>query len=403
MSAPGARTVSFQGHLLRPSRRLPAMFAAIALLAGAYSVAGPTSATGENILAFAIFLGAFAISLTTLLHRRRSRPHIVTASPKGLELDTTLVATPEKILRVQVLEDPAEVGAVDQVQLELESGSLELGVPRDQVEPLLSALAIRPESRSASFRLKLDLRIRLAAISLLAVPLVVSTRKPVLLITFSLGLLAFLVRYVNGRALVGVDGVRIEWGPLDRFVPYSAVHSVQPVGEPPFGVVLTLQDPATGKPTGRSQRLYAAPPLLRREITEGPRMALQIERTHRAFQRGTSSSAGLHARLARGGRPVAEWLRALRQEAARADYRSVALGREQLVAILGSPDSPAESRIAAAALLRTDPDGPARVRVAALSTATPGVDAALEELAAADSDAAAEEAIQRFVDDTPPP
>jgi hypothetical protein len=400
MSAPEPRAVSFEGHRVRPSRRLPAVFTAIALLAGAYSLAGPTSATGENILAFAIFLGALVVALTTVVDRRGSHatPTVVSASRAGLELDSSLVATPEKILRVQIVDDPAEVGAVDQVEFELESGRLELAVPRDQVEPLLAALTVRPESRSATFRLKLDLRVRLAAVGAVALPLAIWTTKPALLITFSLGLLAFLLRYVNGRALVGVDGIRIEWGPLERFVPYSQIESVQPLGDPPDGVALELKDPATGRPTGQSRRLYAAPPLHRRQISDGPRMARQIERTHRAFTQGASSGADLHARLARGGRPVAEWLRALRQEAARADYRSVALGREQLVAILESPDSPAESRVAAAAILRAQEDGPARVRVAARATAAPGIDAALEELADAESDEETTAALHRFVE-----
>jgi hypothetical protein len=377
------------------------VFGAVALLAGAYVIAGPTSAAGENFLAFAIFLGAVALALRSLADGGpRATPVHVSASSDGLVLDVTTVATPQQIRRVQILETGRAPDAVDHVHFELESGTLALAVPRDRVEPLLAALAVQPEDRSAAFRLKLPLLLRLGALGVLALPLAIWTAKPAPLITFSLILLAFLLRYLPGRALVGVDGVRIGWGPFERFVPHAAIKSVQALGDSTttVGVALELQDPTTGEPTGKTQHLYAAPALYRVQLSDGLRLATQIKRAHGGFLRGASRDEDLHARLARGDRSAAEWLSALRQASARADYRSVALGSEQLIGVLDSPDSPAESRIAAAAILRAQEDGPARVRVAARRAAAPGVDAALEELARAESDEETLAALQRFVE-----
>jgi hypothetical protein len=80
-----------------------------------------------------------------------------------------------------------------------------------------------------------------------------------------------------------------------------------------------------------------------------------------------------------------------------AGYRAAAAGLDRLEQVLVAPESPADSRIAAAAvLLRNHDVGRARVQAAATSCASPHVREALETLLATEDEAELASALESF-------
>jgi hypothetical protein len=96
--------------------------------------------------------------------------------------------------------------------------------------------------------------------------------------------------------------------------------------------------------------------------------------------------------LDRAGRTIPEWRTALAALARRGtDYRASGLSPDDLTALLGSPDTPAERRLAAALTLTAGhhPAAGERIRVAAAQCASERLRAALEGVSAGEVDEAA--------------
>jgi hypothetical protein len=92
--------------------------------------------------------------------------------------------------------------------------------------------------------------------------------------------------------------------------------------------------------------------------------------------------------LARSGKPIDEWRRALDELRAEADYRRATVREEDLWQVVEDPHAPADVRAGAAVVLRPtlDATGRERVRVAAEATASPKLRIALDAVSSGDDD-----------------
>lgn len=176
---------------------------------------------------------------------------------------------------------------------------------------------------------------------------------------------------------IGTDGVLLHGAFRDRFVPHAkikrAVHTKGGVAGAYHFVRIDLED-------GRSHRIPAA--------NEGEAATL-IHRLEAARSvAGTQDRARLLEIIARDGRPLPEWKRALATVMARAGYRTAGHDLEEMMRIVEDPAAPREQRIAAALAARPHggDDAARRIRVAAGACAEPKLRVALESASSGEID-----------------
>ncbi len=184
------------------------------------------------------------------------------------------------------------------------------------------------------------------------------------------------------RASVGADGVLVEWLWRRRFVPFEDLSRVEPFVDwrGNRGVALDLK-------SGKEVKL----PFPTRFTTEQEHeeRTLWVRRIEQAAEIHRLAQADQGVVLpARGERPAAEWVQALRAtgSGASADHRTAPLEVDTLFRIVEDPGGEPGRRIAAAIALSasTDAGGKERLRIAASTTAAPELREALE-LAAAEA------------------
>jgi hypothetical protein len=192
------------------------------------------------------------------------------------------------------------------------------------------------------------------------------------LIFFGLFALHFnLVRAVLGPAqvVVGADGIVVEHGFRNRFVPHDRLASVVVKHD---AVDLTLTDGSRVR--ARARHLT---------VEEQAELSARVEAALAAFRRGGIAAESL-SRLDRGGRALGDWRAALHAILEQhGSYRETPLTRDQLLEVLESAAAPAERRLGAALSLSAagDADVSARIRVAAEACANPRVRIALAKVA----------------------
>jgi len=184
---------------------------------------------------------------------------------------------------------------------------------------------------------------------------------------------ALTLRLARAWWVVGTDGLLVRGAfRRPRFVPYAQIESLQVIGT---AVEARLRD-------GGSLLLHS-----RYDTMKGSRPIVGVHalmaRIQQACARhGTQEPAVVLAPLlARGGRDVATWLRALgRLDDAREPFRVASIPRERLWSAVEDPREQVEIRAAAAGALRTDlrEEDRVRMRVAATSCASPRLRVALE-------------------------
>lgn len=232
-----------------------------------------------------------------------------------------------------------------------------------------------------------DLLNRLDAADLSA-PLTFATLVPMMV----LGALA--MRRVKPEVTIGSDGVIVAGGSIrakKRFYPLDKVASVDVVRAPNARnqtlTVVKLRmvdgsdaDIASFLSTARTEALADT-------------LANRVREAIAA--RDAAPAAEASSLLDDVGESVGAWLGSLRKLATQGDgYRSTALTRDRLVALVDDARAALRSRIGAAVLLaeKADAEGLARVRVAADACAAPRVRLALEKVADGAIDQAAIEA-----------
>ncbi|MBW2523281.1 MAG: CvpA family protein [Deltaproteobacteria bacterium] len=196
------------------------------------------------------------------------------------------------------------------------------------------------------------------------------------------------------RVLVGSDGVLFSWMGVNKFVPYSELDLVIPVGG-------SSADDRVGRfPDDAVELHYRDGSKYRFGVkrSDQEKIADAISRRLDAYQRREAAegaeAGGEHAaleaarrQLQRKDRPVEEWLAALQGKAAD-PYRGT-LQRDQLWEVLRDPSSPNTARAAAAKLLRCRVEDRDEIRVIAEATAQPRMRVALETAASEEEEEAA--------------
>jgi hypothetical protein len=206
------------------------------------------------------------------------------------------------------------------------------------------------------------------------------------------------LRKLRQRTLtVGADGIAVRnaFG-TETLLPYSNVRSITQTG---VDVSISLED---GKESRFGFGLNPTGDYWQRCLRRASMLTAILETTRTAYQRaGALGEAGRKAAiLARGGRPVTEWVNALRSlNETQASFRSATIPDDELWRITEDPTERQPVRVAAAVALRDrlDDHGTQRLRVVADSCAAPRLRIALD--AAVDrNDASLAEALAQLED-----
>jgi hypothetical protein len=195
-----------------------------------------------------------------------------------------------------------------------------------------------------------------------------------LLVVLGLYGLVALPMVLPQKVSVGDDGILLTWAGRRKFVPYSVLRDVHAT---PLGVTLELVDDSTleirlsHRADADEQRRTA----MVRRIREG------VE-AHRAL-----GPAEDEAVLARGSRRHDAWIRDMSTLGiADAGYRSIAIPRERLWAVLENPAADPSAREGAALALHARLDDEERERLLAISqkSASPRLRIAIDAVTTAD-------------------
>ena len=191
---------------------------------------------------------------------------------------------------------------------------------------------------------------------------------------------AAVARILGGSVRVGTDGIAFRHRLRRRFVPFSDLAAVDPVER---AVVLRYRD-------GRTETVPLA--------SDSPNLPSQVAWCVHDQLNTSEGAVAAESLLGRGGRPLAAWREAvvdlLRP---RADYRAVAVSREDLLRVLADAHATIEHRLGAAMALagEDDPEARTRIRVVAEESASAPVREAFAVIARGEHD---EEALQQALD-----
>jgi membrane protein YdbS with pleckstrin-like domain len=198
-------------------------------------------------------------------------------------------------------------------------------------------------------------------------------------------LMVLAMLFGRARWVVGNDGLLVRRGiRRPRFVPYSEIESVEVSGP---RLTARLRDQKTLVLASLNDAHKGSRP-----IVGANALAARIEQA-RARAGSLEPTGGLASLLARGGRDVGTWLRALVQlDDPGAPFRGNAVPRDRLWGAVEDPSEPIEIRAAAAGALRVHlrDEERVRLRVAATACASPRLRVALEAAEGKDDAAFAE-------------
>lgn len=199
----------------------------------------------------------------------------------------------------------------------------------------------------------------------------------------ALGMMAFFGPLWGTRSqiTVGADGVLASWMGKERFCPYAEVARFERTAT---GGILHKRD-------GSQFPVVVSAMLGQKPLANLDRATVvgRIEDALRLYQTGALAPGAVDPNaLARNGRPVSDWVSALRASLNAETFRSAALVPEELWKMIVSPEATAEARAAAAVVLAPSLDdaGKERLRVAASTTASPQLRVVLESAANGDDD-----------------
>jgi hypothetical protein len=341
--------------------------AAVGAIAGA--VSAPLAALMLSLrtapLGAVAVLGVTATVFAAVVANRRLRRNVT------LDLDP------------RTIEDGYEAGS--KVVLQARNGSVIEAEPVDRSpRDVLSELGLTLDQRALDASLRgvlggftrglLAFMITWLAAAFVMAPLHFFAALTIVPPVLAIAMTALVVKRLRPHVVVGLDGIRRAGVLRPRFVPYSAIRSVRvlafdPNQAPGEQIVIDAEGgplvlPLVAQPRAKVDALVA-------RIRDG--RARYEQESARALES-----------LERAGRPVAEWLAALRKLAAGGGFRDAALDRSDLERVVADPKVPLERRVGAALALRDDPQARVSVRVAADQAADPRVRVALE--AACDED-----------------
>ncbi|HEY2365201.1 MAG TPA: hypothetical protein VGH87_02405, partial [Polyangiaceae bacterium] len=179
---------------------------------------------------------------------------------------------------------------------------------------------------------------------------------------------------LRSTVLVGPDGIRVvsPWRLVRKFISFADVARAEASA---WGVTLTLKSEKTIE-------LRTAAQAKTKDETRDALVARVNAGIASLVARGPSVDAA--ALVARGGRAIDEWMKALAAIAnPKASYRAPSVPVESFWRVLEDPAADPTARVGAAMALRKqlDDEGRARVRVVAENSAHPKVRVALDALA----------------------
>jgi hypothetical protein len=181
-------------------------------------------------------------------------------------------------------------------------------------------------------------------------------------------------RFGHPQAIVGADGIRVTGGVRTRFIPFTEIEGAT-LGAAPWQGLRQVGSSVLVQ--RRHKKAFHLPTI--GQTSDEVRGLLQRIRTGA----GALSSGGrdkLLGMLERKGRTPATWKADLhRVAAAGGGFRDLAVGPDDLEAVLHDPTALADRRVGAALALRAiDPSRGPRIRVAAAASANEKLRVALE-------------------------
>ncbi len=399
-----AKTIAINGRLMRRNN-LPPALACVGLVVLMALALHPATDTPGKLLAAPICLLLGVIALVTAARNSYplGQPCTVSASKGELQISGLPPVARDAIRGLTTQAVQQTEARLSHLTIELQDRRIWLELRSEDVEPLLEAFALRPEHRRATYPIGFGFLQRLAVTTILVAPALfwpeidrrVDLLSVALLLMLSLVValpFAWLAGFLRGRAEVGIDGLSVRWL-RRRFIPFSALSAVdREKGWHGLTALLCLR-------AGSTVRLRTPAPLANADAqrAQGEQLCDHLRLAFDNFGETQSETAALFSALRRGEQNGQQWLETARAVALGAGYRAAAAGLDRLEQVLVAPESPADSRIAAAAvLLRNHDVGRARVQAAATSCASPHVREALETLLATEDEAELASALESF-------
>ncbi len=313
------------------------------------------------------------VALTRGAPEARGTKRRVAVDRRGLSVDGALVVPRHALLRARVLDEGTEHAVLVETRGFARTYTLRVGSARS-AQGLADVLEQPPEEISEFDALPpWAHRMRWLAIVLTTSPWIlfnILRHMPgftILVVLALYGVIA-LPMVLPQKITVGEDGLLLRWAGRRRFIPFSALVSAEST---PLGVKLELEDDAIEIRLGHRADSFGA----RREA-----MLARIEEgmeAHRALEPAEDA-----ALLARGTRSLDDWMRDLEALGLgdAGGYRTIAMPRERLWAVLENARAEASAREGAALALRSSLHDDERERIAAIAqkSASPRLRVALD-------------------------
>ncbi|AKT40510.1 hypothetical protein [Chondromyces crocatus] len=324
-------------------------------------------------------------------------PATLRVSARGVVLDGRL-ALPRTRVRAGFL-IPARQGVIVRIERRLGAALELLVADHEQGRDLLRALDLDSSQTTASFRLRslgLGLRaLRLGALAAFAVCagalLGALTLDAPAALPFAIALLALVllasvvILSVPARAMVGTDGVLVSWFWRERFIAHADLVRASVTYQRVPGVLLTLE-------SGRTLLLPTRLGWNHEQVVRETRMLSERIEVGLSEARASGFTHD-EERLARGKRPLPDWIRHLRAlgAGADADHRTAPIAADRLWRLVEDTTTAPDIRVAAAvALSCSGGDARHRLRRVANATAAPHLHAAFSAVSEAETEAEAE-------------
>lgn len=262
-------------------------------------------------------------------------------------------------------------------------------------DAILRAARVGPEDREATFTVVSTIGtkswwtgIGLMLVAMFALAASVAAEQALGFFAAFAGIIATSMLFLAAEVRVGADGLVVGSRVFRRFVPWSAIDGIETRGK---GILLRLEN-------GREE-FFAVTQNLSVRDWERAYLAAIVTRTEKALEAYRSRVApGAEARLARSGRPHAEWLKALGDR--EGSFRSAPLLDDQLWNVVENPTADVTARAGAATLLSRNAGEHerARLRLAAEACAAPKLRVVLDRAAAGATEEEVASALEEIED-----
>ena len=279
-----------------------------------------------------------------------------------------------RVTRARILPQPPGRGSVVEIAHRFDPYPTRALLSNDdEARAFVRALGLDAREGTTRFRAPLSTFAMIAIIvaGTLASPLLMGALGLPFGFMIVLAMVAGLFRFCAQTITIGQDGILLEGFPRKRFLRYASVISIEREGRTNWrGQPMVSRGFWIRLESGEQILVDTTRERMRDYMFQGDHLFDAAVAAHALARKERPGAADV---LARGGRPMKEWIRQL-EGAREARYRVAAIPDEELALVLANPNAEKTARAGAAiCLARAGEEARVRVRVAAEDIAEPDV------------------------------